>query len=229
MRVKAAWSADQCPGIGKVRLKARADTACTTMRGVLKAKRYRKRFVASAVSPVPPSTVDVDPTIVPAVTEVAGFDGEPPRPVAALTDHSGILLHFVENELIVVSDDLGAAATFAAGLGGSVVRSIVPADYGLGGAAQHLVRFTAGAADPATVAGDLQAIDPTASGAIRVSSDAGFGTLAAAAAGASAGTVVAPNIVMTPHAYIDSKAAIGTATTADLPWLSRVGSQDARQ
>lgn len=205
VRVKAAWDAEQCPGIGKVRLKARADNTCTTMRGVVKAKRYRKRFVAGAVSPVPPPTVDLDSGIVPAVTQVAGFDGNPPRPVAALTDQSGILLHFVENELIVVSDNTAAVGTFAASIGGSVVRSFMPTDFGLPGPAQHLVRFDPASADGSALAADLQAIDPTASGALRVSSAAGLGTLATAAAGATGGVIVAPNVVMTPHAYFDRR------------------------
>src|SRR5436853_3416636 len=85
--VKAGWSATQCPAVGNVRLVARLDAACTKMTGVVKAKRRRKKFVASAVSAVPPPTVTVDATVVPTIAQVPGFDGEPPRPVAALTDH----------------------------------------------------------------------------------------------------------------------------------------------
>src|SRR5690242_12139999 len=48
--VKAAWSATQCAGVGKVRLVARLDAACTKMTGIVKAKRRRKKFVANAVS-----------------------------------------------------------------------------------------------------------------------------------------------------------------------------------
>src|SRR5262245_50587914 len=33
VRVRAVWNAEQCPGIGKVRLKGRLDTACTSMKG----------------------------------------------------------------------------------------------------------------------------------------------------------------------------------------------------
>ncbi|HWP65472.1 MAG TPA: hypothetical protein VNO26_06140 [Candidatus Limnocylindria bacterium] len=41
VRGKATWAAAQCPGLGKVRLKGRLDTACTSGKGVMKAKRYR--------------------------------------------------------------------------------------------------------------------------------------------------------------------------------------------
>jgi hypothetical protein len=211
--VKAVWSASQCPGVGKVRLKARLDLACTTMAGVLKAKRYKKKFVASAVSPVPLPTVTVDSGVVPAVTQVAGFDGEPSRPVAALTDDSGVPLHFVENELVVVSDDAGAVAAFATGIGGSVVRTIVPSEAGLPGAAQHLVRFDPSQVDGSQLAADLHAIDPDVSGTLRVSSDAGLRVLAAAAGAAAGGSIVAPNIVSTPHAYLDRT----TAENVSLP------------
>src|SRR5688572_26167100 len=203
--VKAVWSASQCPGVGKVRLKARLDLACTTMTGVLKAKRYKKKFVASAVSPVPLPTVTVDSGVVPAVTQVAGFDGEPSRPVAALTDDSGVPLHFVENELVVVSDDAGAVAAFATGIGGSVVRTIVPSEAGLPGAAQHLVRFDPSQVDGSQLAADLHAIDPDVSGTLRVSSDAGLRVLAAAAGAAAGGSIVARSEEHTSELQSQSK------------------------
>lgn len=211
--VKAVWNASQCPGVGKVRLKARLDLACTTMSGVLKAKRYKKRFVAGLVPPVPPPSITVDPGVVPSVAQVAGFDGEPPRPVAAVSDDAGVAMHFVENEVVVVSDDAGAVAALAASLGGSVVRTIGPAAVGLGGSAQHLVRFDPGQVDPSALAGDLHAIDPTVSGTLRVSNDTGLRTLAAAARGAIGGVTVAPNVVLTPYTYVDRT----TAENVSLP------------
>lgn len=153
--------------------------------------------------PIPPSTVTVDEMIRVDVTEIDGFDGAPARPVTALTDHSGIPMHFVENELIVVTDDAAAAAALAARWGGTIVRSLVPADAGLPVPAQHLVRVAPSVADVPQLIADLRALEPAARNDLRVAGDAGMRLLAAAAREAAAGGTVALNVVLAPHGFED--------------------------
>jgi hypothetical protein len=156
-----------------------------------------------AGDPIPPSTVTVDDTVRVDVTEVEGFDGAPARPVTALTDRSGIPMHFVENELIVVTDDAGTAAALAARWGGTLVKSMVPADAGLPGPAQHLVRVAPSDADVAQLVADLRALEPGARNDLRVASEAGLDLLAAAAREAAAGQTVGLNFLMMPHGFED--------------------------
>ncbi len=150
---------------------------------------------------VPPPTVTLDPTVPREVTQIEGFAGEPARPVVALTDRSNIPMHFVENELIVVSNDVASVAEIAARWGGTLVRSIVPADHGLPGAAQHLIRIDPATVDPSELVADLQRLEPAASNALRVSSDTGLRLLAAAAHESASGGTVALNVVMLPAGF----------------------------
>jgi hypothetical protein len=150
---------------------------------------------------VPPPTVVVDPEVAPQVTLVPGNDGEPDRPVTAVTDRSNIPLHFVENELVVVSDDLDAVTAIASRYGGIVVRSFVPGDYGLPGVAQHLVRIEPGTVDPSGLVEDLQALEPASSNALRVASESGLRLMAAAAHESAAGTPVGLNLVAQPFGF----------------------------
>lgn len=155
----------------------------------------------AAAPGVPPPTVTVDPTVPQEIVEVPGFDGGAPRPVVALTDRSNIPLHFVANELIVVSNDADAVAELANRYGGTLVSSFVPGDYGIPGTAQHLIRIEPGTVDAAGLVADLQALEPEASNALRVSNDAGLRLLAAAARESAAGTPVGLNIVAQPFGY----------------------------
>lgn len=155
----------------------------------------------TTVPPVTPPTVEVDPTVQPEVNQIPGFDDEPARPVVALTDGSGILMHFVENELIVVSDDTAAVSALALRWGGTLVRSFVPADFGMPGTPQHLVRVAPSTADAAQLIADLQALEPATRTDLRISNQAGFRLLAAAASEAASGNTVGLNIVMQPTTY----------------------------
>lgn len=152
---------------------------------------------------IPPSTVTVDPTVRVDVTQIEGFDGAAPRPVTALTDRSGIPMHFVANELIVVGDDVGAAAAVAARWGGTLVRSFDPASVGLPGSAQHLLRVVPSYVDEAQLIADLRTLEPSSRNDLRLASETGLRLLAAAAREAAAGTTVALNLVLTPDGFED--------------------------
>lgn len=149
-------------------------------------------------------SVTVDERIAPHTREVPGFDNDPPRPVAALTDGKGITTSFVENELIVMTDDDAALAALAIRCGGTVVRRFVPRDFGLESPSYHLIRI----ADPKSaeakrLASDLQRLNPGKSGQLIVSSEAGRGLLATASGEAAAGRAVSLNLVMHPNGFRD--------------------------
>ncbi len=175
------------------------------------------RWTFTGLAPtVPLPSVEVDPNVVPEFTEVAGIGNEPPRPVAALTDDSGLLLHFVENELIVASDDAGAVAALAARVGGTVAHTFDPRTLGIDLPAHHLVRLDPRAVDSSGVVSDLAALHPDASSALRFSSVAGLRALAAAADEAAEGAMVAIAWISTPTEYVNR-------TTTESPSLPVCG------
>ena len=153
---------------------------------------------------VPPPTVEVDPTVPVQVTQIPGQGGDPARAVLALTDRSNIPMHFVANELIVVSDDIDAVNDLANRYGGILVRSFVPSDYGLPGSAQHLLRIDPSTVDTSGLVEDLVQLEPAESNALRVSSDAGLRLLAAAAHESAAGGIVSLNAVGTGAGFEQS-------------------------
>src|SRR5262249_44094797 len=97
--------------------------------GVVESPADTVAITALNASPIAPSTVTLDSTLSLQVTSIPGFDGEPRRPVAALTDRSGILMHYVANEIIVVSNDTAAVTALANRWGGTLVRSFLPASF----------------------------------------------------------------------------------------------------
>ena len=154
--------------------------------------------------PLLPSTVTVDPTVAVEVTEVEGFDGGPARPVTALTDDSGIPMHFVANELIAVTDDVGAALALAARWGGRIVKVLSPASAGIAGVpAQYLIRVSPAYADEAQLVADLRELDPGTRNDLRVASVAGLRLLAAAARESAMGNPTVLNVVLRPHGFVE--------------------------
>src|SRR5262245_3492205 len=90
---------------------------------------------------LPPPTVTLDLSIRPPINALPVAQGEPSRPVAAAADAGGHQVEFVENELILMSDDRDAVAAFAARWSGTVVATFVPDEHGLTGERIHLVRI----------------------------------------------------------------------------------------
>ena len=156
-------------------------------------------------------TVRVDTTITPAVRTIAGFDNEPPRPVAALSDGKGTTISFVENELIYITDDKAALEAFLKRCGGTVVRDLVPGDAGLRAPNQHLVRIDARSADTKHMVSDLKKLNPGRSGNLMISSDAGLGLVAIATHEAAAGNPIGINFILSSTGYSDKNLLEGMA------------------
>src|SRR5688572_11304738 len=99
-------------------------------------------------------SVTVDASVTPFVRAIDGFDDEGPRTLAAVTEASGVTVSFVENELIVMTDDNAVVAAVAERWGGKVVRQVVRGTSGLEFPGQHLIRIDPQRADPGRIAAD---------------------------------------------------------------------------
>jgi len=161
---------------------------------------FSRAFTASVMpGQVPKPTVTVDPTIQPVLPELLPLAGATPRPLAALTDRSGIPASFVENELMVVADNVNALNAFVARWQGVVLRSEPIPDAPQPQTIAALVRINTTLADPRALEQHLAQLQPNVGGDLRVSSEAGRRLLAAAAAERVAGVKVAINPILIPQ------------------------------
>lgn len=145
--------------------------------------------------PLSPLALAVNPTIIPATSELPPLDGVNPRPLAAIVDERGHQAEFVENELVLVTDEQTLLDDFLARWNGVEISSYDPDDAGLTGAVQHLIRIDTTVADSSNILSDLLTLDPDARGALQVSSEAGLDLLAASAAEAVDGLTIGVNWV----------------------------------
>ncbi len=150
---------------------------------------------------LPASTFAVDPALKPWVDEVAGHDGGPPRKVAAMRDQYGTQAEFVEDELIVVTDDQPALDALLARWNGKVLDTVRPADAGVQDVpAIHLVQVKATAADAKQLAEDFKKLVPDARNDLAFDSQAGLDLAAVAGREGVAGARLSFNWVLRPQA-----------------------------
>ncbi|RIH86974.1 Subtilisin DY [Calidithermus terrae] len=153
---------------------------------------------------LPPPTVGEDPTLRPPRPTLPPLDGSTPRPLAAVRDAKGNQAEFVENELVVATDDPAALDAFLARWQGTVLKAFDPAAAGLSGVGkQYLVRVRADAADTAKLSANLRALDKDSRGALAVSSAAAHKLLAAAAQEQVGGLSVGVNWVSQGGLFTD--------------------------
>lgn len=141
-------------------------------------------------------SVTLDPDVVPESDPLPSFtDGGPPRPLAAIIDERGNQAEFVEDELILVTDDEMAVAEFTGRWGGEVLSTVDPGGSDIDMPKMHLVRINTALGDPTQLEADILALDPEARGACRVSSEAGLRLISAGAREAAQGLTVGMNWV----------------------------------
>lgn len=105
---------------------------------------------------LPLPTVSEDANLKPAKPSLPPLEDSQPRPLATVRDTKGNQADFVENELIVSSDDPAALNAFVQRWQGSILKTFDPATAGLSGVPkQHLVRIRADAADTSKLSADL--------------------------------------------------------------------------
>jgi len=148
-----------------------------------------------SASGLPALILSVDESIDVEPQTIAGIDGGPARPLAAVVDDDGNRTLFVENEIIIITDDLGALNAFIAEFNATLVKTIDPADAGLDHPLIHLVRLDPSGIDPSTLADSLRQLNGDSWGQIDISSDDAAGLLALAAAEAAGGMQIDVNWV----------------------------------
>jgi hypothetical protein len=176
----------------------------------------------------------VDDSLAPYSQEISGADGEPDRPVAALADGEGLQVDFVENELLLSTDDPEILAAFVDRWDGTVVESVDLGDSGFEElSAMHRVRIATDAASTTSLEADLAALSDEGGGEFRVSSEAGLRLLAVAAAEQREGLSLAVNWIARPHGFVDrdcQEAPVGPGgyqpNAFDWSYLSAGGVQD---
>lgn len=157
---------------------------------------------------LPLPTVSEDTSLKPAKPSLPPLEDGQPRPLAAVRDAKGNQADFVENELIVSTDDTAALNAFLGRWQGVVLKTFDPAPAGLTGMSkQHLVRVKADAADTAKLSADLRTLDKDSRGALAVSSGAGHKLLAAAAREGVGGLSVGVNWVSQGGVFSDKATA----------------------
>jgi serine protease len=164
-------------------------------------------FVADCAVLSPPSgrriTFTVDPSLRPTQAALPGLDGVTSRPLARLVEPRGHPVDFVYNELVLVTDEPTILSAFIVRWNGILPGSLVPADYGLKGVSQHLIRIDPNRANAGTLSADLEVLAPRVGrGAHRVSSQEGLNLLAAAAREAVEGSNVGVNWVGHPADFV---------------------------
>lgn len=170
-------------------------------------------FTMVVTEPLPLSTVAVDTSLDDDVPTLPPLDDGVPRPLTTLTDDSGVPIHFVTNELMVMTDDDAYLADLIGRYGGTLLLSIDPAASGVGGVSAadasitvapiHLIRIEPAAADEAAFLDELRALEPGARSDLVFGSDAGLDLLATVAHEAAAGAIVSPNWVSKPGSFTD--------------------------
>ena len=181
----------------------------------------------------PLSSFKVDASLKPRVASLPDLDNGNSHPLAAIVDNYGNQADFVENELIVVTDDTNALNDFLARWNGKVLLTTDMKENGLPDLSnQYLVRIESSLAKAESLADDLKIIDPNSRNDLRISSEAGLLTIAAAAnETAHQKLTIGANWVLygSNEAPAGQTAPDGTAYNPDpafWPYMNRFGAQD---
>lgn len=141
----------------------------------------------------------VDLSLKPAFDQIAAVDGgNEPRPVAGVAD-TRTQADFVENELLLMSDDQKVLNQILDRWRGKLIGTANFKQSKLNAPTGYLIRIDASGADTSNLAGDLQKISKDGGGPHRVSSEAGLKLLAVAAKERAAGVPVTANFLLYPR------------------------------
>ena len=149
---------------------------------LLDAGRFQEAFTGPrGPLEVPRPSVVVDTSVDPVLTELAALSGVAgTRPLAALTDHSGIVANFIADELFVRAPDPTALSDLLGRWNGTLLRSDSYPDPNHPNALLALVRVDTNLADVTDLPDRLGVLAPNASSDLRVSSPEAMQLLAAA-------------------------------------------------
>jgi subtilisin family serine protease len=153
----------------------------------------------SGLEGLPASTFEVDESIQPVIASLPGFSEGASRPIAALVDEDGAQVEFVENEVLVVTDDQAKLNAFLQRWSGQIIHEPDFTGTELAGLPRHaLVRVQSENAEVGRLSDLVREIHPDRRNDLRVSSRPGLELLAVAASEQVDGLDVAVNWVGRP-------------------------------
>lgn len=159
-----------------------------------------------------PLTVKVDETLttnMPLKTLPAVNEGGLERPLATVIDEDGNKIQFVENELLITSDNKTAVDDFVKRWSGTLLKTIEMKNNGIEGIGDmYVVRINNSLADVSKLEDDLKALQPDTGAEISVSSDSAKALLAASASESRKGLSVGIN-------WLGEGATIASGRTTD--------------
>lgn len=162
---------------------------------------FQNAFTGQRTTAPPPKVV-VDAVVKPVIDQLPPLEpGQPPRPVAAMTDHTGVTAEFVENEVAVILNSLAALQQFLARWNGTVLRSAVLPPPAPAGATFYLMRVDASHANTSNLERNLLALKPDGGGTVRLSSEAGRKLMAATVSERMIGNDAALNWILIPQGF----------------------------
>lgn len=162
----------------------------------------------------------VDPLLEPLVESLPPLEeGGEPRKLAVVVDERGHEAEFVENELILMTNNQAAVDAFVTRWQGEVLSTVDPAGSGLDFPKVHLIRIDTALGDPARLEEDILKIDPEARGSSRVSSEAGLRLIAASAKEAAAGLLVGMNFLTDPQSLASGSTQEAPTGPTGFSWL----------
>ncbi|MBI4718822.1 MAG: S8/S53 family peptidase [Planctomycetes bacterium] len=166
---------------------------------------FQNAFTGQAVTAPPPRVV-VDPGVQPFIDQLPPLQpGQPPRPLAAMTDHTGVVAEFVENEMAVILNTPAALQQFLARWNGTVLQSAALPFPAPAGATFYLIRVDASLANTSNLEKDVLALKPDGGGTVRLSSEAGRKVMAAAVSELKLGNEAALNWILKPQGFPDRR------------------------
>lgn len=150
---------------------------------------------------IPPLTLAIDDAIsVP--PDIPGVDGQgDPRHLAVLQDEEGNQTVFVANELLIVTNDQGELNDFLARWAATVVKTVIPRDYGIDMDPIYLVHLEPSGLDTSHISDDLRDVNSMTWGQFGVSSYDAAQLLAVATSEAADGMQIDLNFVMGSDTY----------------------------
>ncbi len=157
-----------------------------------------------SVTTPPAPTVQVNPSIKPTKASLPSLDGTTPRPLASVLDDKGNKADFVENELVISTNDSAQLNAFVARWQGIVLKTLTPTTQELAGfIPMSLVKIKVSNADISKLSSDLATLQPNATGNQQVSSEDGKRLMAVAARESVGGLKIAMNWVSSGSTFRD--------------------------
>lgn len=183
---------------------------------------------------LPDLILSVDTSVEVKPAEIAGIDGGPARPLAAVVDDDGLVSRFVANELVLVTNNTSVLNNFLTKWNATLVITIDPADANIGVPQMHLIRLDTSSVDLDALADDLRALHGNSWGQFDVSSVEAMGLLAVAAGEAADGLSIDVNWVAEGGGNLDQReyaeASHGPTEWSpnpfDWPYMNRGSNQD---